>query len=106
MFISANELKGKQIGEGVSRGVAWGERIMIAFVDLAPHSVMPSHSHPHEQMGVVLRGEFEIIIGEESRVLREGDAYLVPSGVKHSVKVLESQVRALDIFSPPSEEYK
>jgi len=57
-------------------------------------------------MGMVLEGEFELSIGDESRLVQEGDVYLVPSGVEHSARVLECQSRALDIFSPPREDYK
>jgi quercetin dioxygenase-like cupin family protein len=57
-------------------------------------------------MGMVLKGKFELTIAEESRLVRQGDVYLVPSGAEHSVKVLESPSRAVDIFSPPREDYK
>ena len=86
--------------------VAWGEKMMLSLVELMPHSIVPLHSHPHEQMGFVLERKFELIIAEEYRLLQEGDAYLIPSGIEHSVKVLESRTRALDIFNPPREGYK
>lgn len=106
MFIETTNLVKREIFEGVNIGVVWGERIMMSFLDLAPHSVVPPHRHPHEQMGTVLKGEFELKIADQSRLLHEGDAYLVPSGVEHSVKVMENHARALDIFSPPREDYK
>ncbi len=106
MFINTSSLPRKELCDGVSTNVAWGEKIMLSFVNLNPHTTVPSHSHPHEQMGVVLSGKCEFTIAEESRLLQEGDAFLVPSGVKHSVKTLESQTRVLDIFSPPREDFK
>ncbi|MFC1938603.1 cupin domain-containing protein [Chloroflexota bacterium] len=106
MFINPNSLARQEPRSGVSTRVAWGKKIMLSFIDLAPHSITPSHSHPHEQMDIVLSGEFELTIGKESRRLQEGDAYLIPSNVEHSVRALERQSRALDIFSPPREDYK
>ena len=106
MFIETKHLVKKKIFNGVNTGVAWGEKIMMSFLDLAPHSVVPFHSYPHEQMGMVLEGEFKLTIAGESKLLRKGDAYLVPSGVEHSVKVMGDSARALDIFSPPRDEYK
>jgi quercetin dioxygenase-like cupin family protein len=106
LFIKPESLTRQELRDGVSNRVAWGEKIMLSFMDLAPRSIIPSHSHPHEQMGIVLSGKFELTIGEESRLLEEGDAYLIPSNVEHSVRVLESQACALDIFSPPREDYK
>ena len=106
MYINMSNLVRKEIFEGVSIRVAWGEKMMMSFVDLMPHSTVPRHSHPHEQMGFVLKGKFELTIAEECRLLQEGDAYLIPSGVGHSVKAQVSKSRALEIFSPPREEYK
>jgi len=106
LFIDPNSLARQELRDGVSARAAWGEKIMLSFIDLDPHSVIPGHSHPHEQMGIVLSGKFELTIGDESRLVQEGDAYLIPSGVEHSIRVLESQARALDIFSPPREDFK
>ena len=47
--------------------------------------------------------ELEIYELEESAA--EGDSWLVPSNVPHLVTALEDSV-AIDIFSPPREEYK
>jgi quercetin dioxygenase-like cupin family protein len=84
----------------------WGEKVMMSLVEVAPGAVMPLHSHPHEQTGIMMQGEFEMTIGGESRVLRPGDAYVIPGGVEHGVKGSEGWSLALDIFSPPREDYK
>jgi quercetin dioxygenase-like cupin family protein len=106
LYIDSNSLAKKEICDGVFIRVAWGKQIMMSYVDLDPNSTVPRHSHPNEQMGMVLKGKFELTIADETRLLREGDAFLIPSGVEHSVKVLESNACALDIFSPPREDYK
>ena len=106
MFIDAAKIQKREIVKGVSLRAAWGEKVMMVFIDIEPGSVIPPHNHPHEQMGMVLEGKLEFTIGQESKVLQAGDAYLVPSGVEHSVKVVEGPARALDIFSPPREDYK
>ena len=106
MYIKISDLVRKEIFEGVSIRVAWGEKMMMSFVDLMPYSIVPHHSHPHEQMGFVLKGNFELTIVEERRLLKEGDAYLIPSGVGHSIKAQAIKSRTLEIFCPPREEYK
>ncbi|MBI4299720.1 MAG: cupin domain-containing protein [Chloroflexi bacterium] len=78
---------------------------MISFVHLSPDAVIPTHRHPHEQMGMGLEGEFEMIIGDVKRTVKKGDAYLVPSNVEHSVRNYGGPSLALDIFSPPREDY-
>ncbi len=80
--------------------------MMMSFVDLAPHAVVPPHSHPHEQMGLLLEGEFEFTIGDETKTLTAGDVWFVPSNVVHSVQATQKGAKALDIFHPVREEYK
>ena len=106
MFINTGNLPQKELAEGVTTGVTWGEKLMLSFVKLNPNATVPPHSHPHEQMALVLSGKLEVTIANESRLLKEGDVFLVPSGMEHSVKNLESQTRVLDIFSPPREDFK
>ncbi len=84
----------------------WGERIMFSHVALRPNSEAPLHSHPHEQMGIVLEGEFEMTIGGETRLLKKGDMYLVPSNSTHGGITHSEQALILDAFSPPREDYK
>ena len=59
-----------------------------------------------QQAGMVMQGEFDMTIGGETRRLKVGDSYVIPGGVEHSVDCLEGWALALDIFSPPREEYK
>lgn len=106
MFIKTGNLPQKELANGVTAGVAWGENLMLSFVKLNPNTTVPLHKHPHEQMGLVLSGKLKHIIANESRLLKEGDAYLVPSGVEHGAENLESETRVLDIFSPPRDDYK
>lgn len=106
MFFDLNPRPVKKLFAGVTCQTTWGERMMFSFVDLAPGSVVPPHSHPHEQMGLVLEGEFDLTIGNETRTVRVGDSYCAPGGVTHSVKTGPRGARALDVFCPVREEYK
>src|SRR5574341_241673 len=105
-FIDPKELKTKEIAPGAEIKVACGDKIMLSFVDVKPGTVIPMHSHPHEQGGICLEGALEFTIGGETRIVRKGQAWLIPGGVPHSVRGLESGAQALDIFYPPREEYK
>jgi len=109
MFFDVDKLGYKQLrnlAEGVKVRVAYGERIMMSYVNIEPNTELAEHSHPHEQMGLFLEGEAEFTIGDEKRIVKPGMAYLVPSNVKHKVATFDKPVLALDIFSPPREEYK
>ena len=79
---------------------------MMSMVEVSPRAVVPNHTHPHEQAGLVLQGEFEFTIGGETKWVRPGDAYVIPGGVEHSLVGSDGWSLVLDIFSPPREEYK
>ena len=95
----------KQVFDGVSIRTIHGEKLMLSYVYLQPNSTVAEHSHHHEQMGMVLEGTFELTIDGESRTLKQGDTYLIPSHVKHSAKAFDRSAIVLDIFSPPREDY-
>ena len=101
-----NDLEPKEIQPGVFVRLMWGENIMMMLVDIAPHAEVPTHTHVNEQAGRVLSGSFKLIIDGEERLLTEGDHYLIPSNVPHSAHGTETSSLALDLFSPPREDYK
>ena len=105
-FFDPSEVKRKELAPGVTLRVMWGDKIMMSVVEIAPGAVVPNHTHPHEQAGLVLQGEFEFTIGGETKRLRQGDAYVIPGQVEHSLVGSDGWSLALDIFSPPREEYK
>lgn len=104
-FFDPSQLPPRTLGPGVQTRTMWGERIMISLADLEPASQVPAHSHPHEQMGIVLEGALTVVIAGESRELKAGDVFLVPSNVEHSVSRVNVSTRVVDIFSPPRQDY-
>ena len=82
-----------------------GEAIMINWVTIQPRQVVPWHQHANEQAGVMLEGALELTIGEETRLMRPGDAYTIPPDMPHSARTLEEGCVVLDIFSPPRADY-
>lgn len=90
----------KELAPGVLARTFWGEGLMLVLVDLAPHAVVPAHSHPHEQAGVVLQGKLAFEIGGEQQVLGPGDVYTIPGGTPHAVRTLDHPAQVLDVFTP------
>ena len=105
-FLDPDAFSEIHLSPGITIRAAGGERTMLSFVEFEPHSEVGAHRHPHEQMGTVLAGEFELCIAGECRVVRQGDCYLVPSNVMHSAKAGAAPARALDVFGPPREDYR
>jgi len=96
----------RTLAPGVTAKIASGEKMMLSLVTLAPDAVVPTHSHPHEQMGFMVSGTLEFTIEGETRVLSGNDMYFVPGGIPHAAKGGPGGAVALDAFSPPREEYR
>ena len=71
-FFVIDEQPEKQVFEGASIQTLHGEKLMMSFVNLQPHSVVAEHSHPHEQMGMVLDGTFELSIDGDTPDTQKG----------------------------------
>lgn len=89
----------------IRRTLTEGDRTMLCEIELAKGAVVPLHTHPHEQIGYLSRGRLLFRIGDQQREIGEGDSWIVLSNVPHEVTALEDSV-AIDIFSPPREEYR
>ena len=89
-----------------NRLLASGEKIMLVLVEIEEKGVIPVHSHPHEQMGMCLKGKAEFQTEEGKTILTKGMAYSLKGNEKHGVKPLSKGGAVfLDIFSPPREDY-
>ena len=88
---------------GVHRKLVHLENLMSAIIDFTGGPMNepdPPHSHPHEQISYVAKGELIVYIGGDEYKLTEGDMFYVPSNVPHTVKTLTKEVRLVDSFSP------
>lgn len=91
---------------GVTIATCAADKMMLSYVELQPHAVVAEHSHPHEQVGIVLEGRAVFYIGGDEKTLSKGDMYRIPGNIKHRVVALEDLVKALDIFTPVREDYR
>ena len=105
-FIDASDRKPMELAPGVHTRTFWGEQMLLSLVEVDANTEMPLHTHPNEQGGIIIEGEFELGIGGEVKVLKPGDIYIIPGGVEHYAKGLAAKVRALGIYSPVREEFK
>lgn len=78
---------------------------MLCEIRLAKSSTVPTHTHPHEQIGYLASGRFRFRLGDRWMEMAAGDSWCVPGGVEHEVETLEDTI-AIDIFSPPREDYR
>jgi quercetin dioxygenase-like cupin family protein len=105
VFTSIGALPAKEIAKGVTIKPLAGEHAMLNYVEFVPHAVVPVHSHPHEQLGLVLEGELDLEIADETRTLRPGDTYVIPGGVSHGARAGKARALVLDVFYPLRQDY-
>lgn len=104
-FVLAGSGSRHLIFPGVEIRTTAGRQLMLSVVRLEPGSVVPDHSHPHEQMGMLISGRLEFTVNHTTRSLGPGDIWRIPGGVVHSVRALEEPAVALDVFHPIREDY-
>ena len=105
MIIKNTEVAALDLGGGVTRKIlASGGGLMTVQFDFAKGSVGYLHTHPHEQVGYVAKGRFEVTMAGEKTIVGPGDTYYVPSGVEHGVVALEVGV-LIDVFTPQREDF-
>ena len=105
-FVDKKDCKHFRIFPGVDIYTTTGRNMMLSLVEMEPHSVVEPHSHPHEQMGLMLEGEADFTIGDQQMHITAGQMWRIPGGVLHKVVAGERPVRALDVFNPPREDYQ
>lgn len=78
-----------------------GQSLMANFVSFEPNVIAPVHWHEEEQMSIVLEGELEFEVGGDKRLVRRGDAILIPPNVAHGARTYDATCLEIDIFNPP-----
>ncbi len=104
-FVPAGSGSRHLIFPGVEIRTTAGSQLMLSVVNFQPGSVVTDHSHPHEQMGMMISGRLEFTVGGVTRVLGPGEIWRIPGGVVHSVRAFDEPAVALDVFHPIREDY-
>ena len=99
----------EEVRDGVFRKIVYLKDIMTVMVEFrnGPWNVAePFHSHMHEQTCYVAKGEIILYFdGEPDQHLVEGDLFYIPSGRKHTIKVMSPMARLVDSFNPIREDF-
>ena len=106
LIVKNSEVDFEELEEKVKRKIlSRGNSMMAVEVHFKKGGVGKKHSHKgHEQISYILEGEFEVEVGDEKKVLTEGDSFYAGKKVEHGVKALQDSV-ILDVFTPQREEF-
>ena len=89
----------------VRRIMAYSDQLMVCELEFAKGTPGGLHSHPHDQITYVVKGELEFSVGGETSVVHAGDTVYMPGNVEHGLlRVLEDSV-IIDTFSPKREDF-
>ena len=62
-----------------------GREVVQQMVELQPGTVVGKHTHPGEEVSVVLEGELRLeVTGKPAVTINAGQAFTVPAGIVHS----------------------
>lgn len=105
MFVFIKDIALEDLGDGIKRKVlAYSDNMMSVEVYFDKGAVGALHSHPHEQITYVLSGEFEFTIGDETKVVKAGDALYKQPNIIHGCTCLSEGV-LLDNFTPMRKDF-
>lgn len=105
MFVFNKDIALEDLGDGIKRKVlAYSDNMMSVEVYFDKGAVGALHSHSHEQITYVLSGEFEFTIGDETKVVKAGDALYKQPNIIHGCTCLSEGV-LLDNFTPMRKDF-
>ncbi len=88
----------------ITRRMLWGERLMVAMIELKAGAIVPTHQHENEQLSYCTSGSMRFTFPDRELVLQQGEVLLIPGGLPHSAEMLEDVV-TVDFFSPPRQDW-
>ena len=94
-FYSFENIAAKELEKGIQiKSLSVGKNQLRKMV-FEPETLIPNHRHPEEVVTMILGGEMEVTVGQETRKLKSGDVFQVPPDTDHSAQIFENQVVAI-----------
>ena len=100
-----SRIKKEKPAPGIQRQMVVGENVMMVRFTFEPFLVTPEHTHPHEQMTLVVQGKVKFFIEGEVKIVSPGDVLHFPPHNRHGATMLDEEVVLIDIFSPIREDF-
>lgn len=100
-----DKIPAEKTAEGIERQMVVGQNVMMCRFRFDPYVVTPEHSHPHEQMTLVVKGKVKFTISGKEHIVSAGDVLHMPPNNRHGATMLDEEVILIDIFSPIREDF-
>ena len=83
-----------------------GNDLTLNYFELKNQEVnIPEHTHPVEHLVVVLEGKMEFLFQDKMVLMKPQDTMFVPAKIKHTARVIQGPVKALEIYKVAKDEY-
>ena len=96
-FASPRDLPTSTPQPGMTEHVLQSGGVVVRSIALAPRTIVETHRHDEERLGIVVRGGLAMVIAGEQRILNEGDTYVVPADTAHGMRVLEQRTQVVEV---------
>ncbi len=104
-FIFGDDIEWETVGEGLKRKImGYDDNIMLVKVAFEVGAVGVMHEHYHSQVTYVESGEYELTIGDETKIVKGGDSFYIPPNIMHGAVCIKKGV-LIDVFSPIREDF-
>jgi len=103
--VELNSIEEKEIVPGFFARFVHSENMTIAYWNIKAGSSLPAHSHSHEQISSIIKGEFELTVDGTPHLLKANNVFVIPSGIPHSGKAITG-CKIIDTFYPVREDYR
>jgi len=89
----------------VNSRLIWGEGMQCSFLSVDPLRISPFHTHPEEQIMIILRGYMDEYIMDGKFRMEEGDIVYLPRDMVHRGEHYPRGCDILDVFWPVRPDY-
>jgi quercetin dioxygenase-like cupin family protein len=80
-----------------------GKQMTVVYWSVQKGSILPAHSHAHEQVSNFIDGEFELTVNGVTKIMQAGDLKIIKSNETHSGRAI-SDCKIIDVFYPSRHE--
>ena len=102
-----NALSRELVRPGVARVGFRGDDVICVMNWLEPGMQVRPHSHPFEQLVLIIQGRVRFHLGDESVEAGPGSMMRIPPNVIHYAEPLGDEVALnLDVFAPIRDDYR
>jgi quercetin dioxygenase-like cupin family protein len=94
-------------GGALTRTAVRTDDALVTFNWIQPgHPEVPPHSHPYDQLALILTGTLELDLDGDTYTVGPGELLYIPARVPHVGRVVGDEVVLnVDIFAPIREDY-